>query len=358
MRGREALKKKRRDASTTVSLSNPIKDADARLTRELNEAREQQTATTDVLRVISRTTFNLQAVFAMLLETAARLCRADKATILQLGDGQLHLVADYGLSADFRAYMQANPMTVDRTSASGLAVLSGEVVQVPDLPADPILTKPSQRLGGYRTALGVPLMREAISIGVMFLTRDKVDPFSQQQIDLVTTFAAQAVIAIENARLLNELKQSLEQQTATAEVLSVISSSLGELQPVFQAMLENATRLCEAKFGTLYFREAESFRAVAMHGAPPAYLKRLGSLFQPTPISALGQAVRTKQVVHIEDVTIDPAYFERDPIRVSSVEEGGVRTLLGVPMMKENEVTARSASTERRYIHSRIVISP
>ena len=338
VRGREALKKKRRDASTTVSLSNPIKDADARLTRELNEAREQQTATTDVLRVISRTTFNLQAVFAMLLETAARLCRADKATILQLGDGQLHLVADYGLSADFRAYMQANPMTVDRTSASGLAVLSGEVVQVTDLPADPILTKPSRRLGGYRTALGVPLMREAISIGVMFLTRDKVDPFSQQQIDLVTTFAAQAVIAIENARLLNELKQSLEQQTATAEVLSVISSSLGELQPVFQAMLENATRLCEAKFGTLYFREAESFRAVAMHGAPPAYLKRLGSLFQPTPISALGQAVRTKQVVHIEDVTIDPAYFERDPIRVSSVEEGGVRTLLGVPMMKENEV--------------------
>jgi two-component system, NtrC family, sensor kinase len=139
----------------------------------------------------------------MLIETAAKLCRADKATILQLKDNQLHLVADYGLSVEFRAYMHANPMSVDRTSVSGLAMLGGEVVHMPDLPAARTINRPSQKLGGYRTVLGVPLMREGSSIGVLFLARDKVDPFSQQQIDLVANFAAQAVIAIENARLLN-----------------------------------------------------------------------------------------------------------------------------------------------------------
>jgi GAF domain-containing protein len=255
-RRRKALRSRRRTTPKAASPSAAIQDAEVlRLTRELNEARKQQTATTDVLRVISGSTFDLQAVFVTLLETAARLCRANKATILQLKDNQLHLVADYGLSADFRAYMQANPMTVDRTSVSGLAVLSGEVVQVPDLPADPILTKPSQKLGGYRTVLGVPLTREAISIGAMFLTRDKVDPFSQQQIDLLTTFAAQAVIAIENARLLNELRQSLERQTATSEVLQVISSSPGDLEPVFATMLDKAVGICDAQFGMLYLRE-------------------------------------------------------------------------------------------------------
>jgi class 3 adenylate cyclase len=143
----------------------------------------------------------------------------------------------------------------------------------------------------------------------------------------------------EVARLTRELKEAQEQQTATSEVLSVISSSVGELEPVFQAMLENATRLCEAKFGTLYFREADGFRAVAMHGAPPAYLKAsLRSVFQPTPTTALGRVVQTKQVVHIKDVTVDRAYFERDPIRVSAVEVGGVRTLLGVPMLKDSDV--------------------
>ena len=141
------------------------------------------------------------------------------------------------------------------------------------------------------------------------------------------------------ARLTRELNEALEQQTATSDVLRVISASGGELEPVFQAMLENATRLCEAKFGTLYFREADGFRAVAMHGAPPAYLKAtLRSVFQATPTSALGRLVQTKQAVHIEDVMADRAYLERDPIRVAAVDLGGVRTVLGVPMLKDNEV--------------------
>ena len=338
-RGREPLKTKRRDAPKTASSSAPIQDAEvARLTRELNEARKQQTATTDVLRVISRSTFDLQAVFVTLLETAARLCCADKATILQLKNNQLHLVADYGLSAEFRAYMQANPMTVDRTSVSGLAVLSGEVVQVPDLPADPILTKPSQKLGGYRTVLGVPLTREAISIGVMFLTRDKVDPFSEQQIDLLTAFAAQAVIAIENARLLNELRQSLEQQTATSQVLQVISSAPGDLEPIFAAMLERAARICDAKFATLYRLEADGLRLTATHDVPPAFAEAQGTVFHPAPGGALDAVMKTGQTAHLSDLAAARSYVERHPRMVEAVEIAGIRTTLGVPMVKDNKL--------------------
>src|SRR5262249_13870015 len=139
-------------------------------------------------------------------------------------------------------------------------------------------------------------------------------------------------------RLLNELRESLQQQTATADVLQVVSSSPGELEPVFHAMLENATRVCGSNFGTLYLREGEAFRAVSMHGAPPAYLQsRLAQLVQPGRGRGLGGAVRTKQAVHIADVTAEPAYRERDPMRVAAADLGGVRTMLNVPMLKENE---------------------
>ena len=338
-RHRKALKPKRRDASNTASSSAPIQDAEvARLTRELNEAREQQTATTDVLRVISRPTFDFQSVFGMLIETAAKLCRADKATILQLKDNQLHLVADYGLSVEFRAYMHANPMSVDRTSVSGLTMLSGEVVHMPDLPAARTINRPSQKLGGYRTVLGVPLMREGTSIGVLFLARDKVDPFSQQQIDLVANFAAQAVIAIENARLLNELKQSLEQQTATSEVLQVISSSPGALQPVFDAMLTNATRLCEASFGILLRYENAAFHVAASHNAPPAFveLRRREPTIRASGV--LRRVVATKQLLHISDCLEDASYKQGDADFVQFVDLCGARSFIAAPMLKDDEL--------------------
>src|SRR5262249_2651983 len=180
----------------------------------------------------------------------------------------------------------------------------------------------------FRTALAVPLLRENETIGVMVLTRCQVRPFTDKQIQLVTTFAAQAVIAIENTRLLNELRQrtdelsqrtddlseALEQQTATSEVLKVISSSPGELQPVFYAMLQNATRICEAKFGTLYLREGEGFRTVAVHNAPPAYIEaRTRELIRPPPDTALGRVAATKRVAHIADIKTIPSYVERNP---------------------------------------------
>jgi GAF domain-containing protein len=130
---------------------------------------------------------------------------------------------------------------------------------------------------GARTMLVVPMLNENRLIGALGIYRQEVRPFTDKQVELVQNFAAQAVIAIENTRLLNELRESLQQQTATSEVLQVISSSPGDLQPVFRAMLENATRVCGSNFGTLYLREGEAFRAVSMHGATPAYLRaRLG----------------------------------------------------------------------------------
>src|SRR5262249_34305910 len=186
------------------------------------------------------------------------------------------------------------------------------------------------------TLLGVPLLREGSPIGVIVVQRKSVRPFAERQIELATTFADQAVIAMENTRLLNELRESLQQQTATADVLKVISSSPGELEPVFQAMLENAVRICDAKFGTLWLREGDAFRAVALHNAPPAYAeaRRLELRLRPPPDTALGRVASTKQVVQIDDIGTQ----RYDPEWRAAIELGNYRTVVSVPMLKENEL--------------------
>jgi signal transduction histidine kinase len=187
--------------------------------------------------------------------------------------------------------------------------------------------------------LGIPLLREGTPIGVIVLQRKSVQPFTEKQIELATTFADQAVIAIENTRLLNELRESLQQQTATADVLSIISSSPGELEPVFLVMLQNAVRVCEAKFGNLFLYEGDAFRIVALHGAPPAYAEARGRdpLVRPPPDSALGRAASTKQVAHIADIKTTRSYIEHERF-VRGVELAGYQTVVAVPMLKENEL--------------------
>ncbi len=192
-----------------------------------------------------------------------------------------------------------------------------------------------------RTLLvAVPMLKEDEFVGAFAIYRKEVRPFTDKQIELITNFAAQAVIAIENTRLLNELRESLQQQTATSEVLQVISSSPGELEPVFQAMLENAVRICEAKFGAMYLYEGNEFRFVATHNAPPAWIenRRREPVFRPHQGSALGQIAITKQVAHIADIRMQQAYVERAPHVVASADLAGYRTLLAVPMLKENEL--------------------
>src|SRR5262245_18029783 len=254
-----------------------------RLLNELRESLAQQTATADVLKVISRSTFDLRTVLDTLVESAARLCRSERAAIWLERDGLYHIAARYGFSREHaeRLDHQALPAR----SIVGRVALESKSVQLADAMADvDEEVARRSRLGNIRTMLGVPLLREGASIGVLLLQKGIVEPFTDKQIELAETFADQAVIAIENVRLFDEvqartreLSESLEQQTATSEVLGVISSSPSELDGVFQTMLGNATRICEAKFGALFLCEGDAFRRVSTHGVTPAVVEKVAT---------------------------------------------------------------------------------
>src|SRR5262249_29611663 len=250
-----------------------------RLLNELRESLQQQTATADVLKVISRSTFDLQKVLDTLVESAARLCAADICAIL-LREGDVYRNrAHYGLAREAVQYALLQPLRPGRVSVTGRVASEGKAIHVHDVLADPEYgATDHQRAFGYRTILGVPLQRDGATIGVLNLVRNEVSPFTDKQIELATTFADQAVIAIENVRLFEaeqqrtrELAESLEQQTATSEVLQVISKSPGDLEPVFASMLENAVRICNATFGNIYRWDGGVMRLVAAHNTPPAF---------------------------------------------------------------------------------------
>ena len=321
-------------------------------TDDLGEALGRQTATADVLKVISRSTFDLPTVLNTLTESAARLCVADKGAILLRNGDVYRLVANYGFSTEALQYAAEHPLQADRSSMTGRVALEGRAIHIRDVLADPEYRATGyQQAFGYRTALGVPLLREGASIGAFFLSRDEVNQFTEKQIELVTTFADQAVIAIENVRLFEaeqqrtrELTASLEQQTATSEVLQVISSSPGDLQPVFATMLENAVRICDAKFGNIYRWDGGTLHLAATHNTPPAFAEqRRREPFRPNPKNAVGQMIASKTVVHIPDVVASEAYIEREPVTVAGVEIAGIRTFLAVPMLKENELVGTFA---------------
>jgi signal transduction histidine kinase len=315
-------------------------------TKELTESLEQQTATSEVLKVISRSTFDVQAVLDTLIESAARLCQADTGIIACQRGSIFQAVAGYGHEPEEWASVKETPINMGRETFIGRAIVEGRAIHIPDVLSDVEWGgRRMQAVVGFRSVLGVPLLREGTSIGAIGLARKTVLPFTENQIALVTTFADQAVIAMENVRLFDEvqartkeLTESLEQQTATSEVLSVISSSLGELEPTFNAMLENATRICGAKFGTLYLCENGGFRAVAIHNAPPAYAQSRAAIVHPHQDSSLWRAAETMQVVQIADVTKLAGYLAGDPFLVTAVAHGGYRTVLSVPMVKENDL--------------------
>jgi GAF domain-containing protein len=312
-------------------------------TEELSESLQQQTATADVLKVISRSTFDLQTVLNTLVESAAQLCEADVATINREEGMGYQQIASYGQSQELKDHMHArdHAIAAGRGSLVGRTLIEGKIVHIHDVLDDPeYQMKETAKVGGIRTMLGVPLLREGTSIGVINLQRKTVRPFSEKQIELAMTFADQAVIALENTRLLSELRESLDQQTATADVLRVISSSTGDLQPVFDAVLANATRLCEASYGTLWLHDGDDrMRNAAMYGnLPAAFLKRwgVGTVFRPDPKVPSARALHGRKPVQLADLKEDRSYLDGDALAVEGVDVAGIRTLISVPMVKDD----------------------
>ena len=356
-RRRKARKVAGRKAPTTASpRGSSLADLQRKLdqrTHERDEALEQQTATSEVLQVISGSPGELEPVFQIVLARATQLCEAKFGVLLLCDSGGFRTVALHNAPPAFAEDRRRNPL-IHPAPGTGLRRLAEtkQVAQITDMKAlklyidrDPFVVK-SVDLGGYRTVVNVPMVKDDTLVGAISIYRQEVRPFTKKQIELVTNFAAQAVIAIENSRLFNDLRQrtddlteALEQQTATSEVLSVISSSPGELEPVFQAMLGNAVRICEASFGALLRFEGGVWRSAAMLGVPPAFAEFWQrGLQRPGPRTALGRVIETRRTVHIADVTTEPAYVEGEPIFVAAVNLGRFRTVLAVPMLKDNEL--------------------
>jgi class 3 adenylate cyclase len=320
----------------------------AQLVRERDQALEQLSAASEVLKIISSSPSDLRPVFDAIAENAARLCHGFDVYV-QLREGDLvRYVAHYGGIIPISPVVGGTrPLT--RDLIIGRAMLESKLIHLLDAQAESEEFSEGSAIArrtGYRTIIAVPLMREGYAIGTIAVRRVEAKLFSAKEVELLSNFAAEAVIAIENARLLTELRQrtsdlseSLEQQTATFEVLKVISSSPGELEPVFREILENATRICGAKIGILFRFDHGAYTAVATLGVTAEYQEYLDrGPIRAGPGTGLGRVAARKQTVHIIDTKAEQVYADRDPLRVATAELGGARSFLQVPMLKEGEL--------------------
>ena len=323
-------------------------------TDDLSESLEQQTATSEVLKVISSSPGELPPVFNTMLANATRICEA-KFGVLYLREGGAFRAAATTPNAPPEWVKARKPELLLNPPPDGplrRITATKQVVQIADLSKlqsylerHPF-TVAAVELGRFRTALGVPMLKDGEVVGAITILRQEVRPFTDKQIKLMENFAAQAVIAIENTRLLNELRESLQQQTATADVLKVISTSPGELEPVFRAMLENATRICDASYGAMWLREGDAFRNAAFHGALPAAFTeqwRSGMMARLDSNTPLARAAQSRKPLQVADLRDDQAYRDGQPLTVTAADVAGIRTLLGVPMLKDDELVGAIA---------------
>jgi GAF domain-containing protein len=310
-----------------------------RLFNETKEALEQQTATADVLKLISRSTFDLQTVLQTLVESAARLCGAEQGTITRQVGGKFYRAATHGFSTEFTEMVRDLPVQIERGSATGRALVEGKIVHIPDVRADADYTfNEAVKLGEFRTVLAVPMLREGVPVGVLTLTRKDVRPFDEKEFELVTTFADQAAIAIENVRLFDEvqkrteeLTESLRQQTATSDVLKVISRSAFDLQPVLDSIVQTASRLCDAEFAIIFKLDGGKYHVAASNNADEAFVRYAAK--HPIPPgrgSLIGRTALEGKTVHLPDCLADPEYTY-----VDYQQAGKYRSDLGVPLLRE-----------------------
>jgi len=302
---------------------------------ELNEALEQQTATAEVLRVTSSSPGTLEPVFEAVLGNAVRICGAEFGILFRHEAGALHIAASLNVPPAYREYLGSGPLRIGPGTATGRAALTRQAVQIVDLEAETLAEDEGARratvaLGGARTIFSVPMLQEDEIVGAITIYRKEVAPFTERQIELVGNFARQAAIAVENARLLKELRESLQQQTATADVLKAISRATFDLPTVLKTLVEAAARLCEADQGTIAREQNGVFRRVASYG----FSERFSEVITTTPVlpergSATGRALAEGRPVHIPDVQADPEYTFAE-----AKELGGFRTILAVPMLR------------------------
>jgi len=326
-----APKSTRHRRSPAASVSEQV----ALYKRERDEALEQQAATTEVLRVISSSPGELRPVFDAMLENATRLCEANFGTLYLCERDSFRIVAMYNAPPAYEELRRKEPV-IDVTRPAARALLgrladTKEIVQITDMAAAPAAGGWLAKFAGARSVFAVPMLKDNKLVGAIVIYRQEVRPFTERQIALVQNFAKQAVIAIENTRLLNELRQSLEQQTATADVMRVISASPGELDPVFNAMLENATRICDAEYGLLFSYDGKLFNTIAARNAPPSLLDFIEQrrAFLPPPGTVLHDMLTTRNVVHRADASASPV--QSAPVRL-----GGAKAFLAVPMFKDD----------------------
>ncbi len=305
---------------------------------ELRVALDQQTATSELLKVIGRSTFDLQPVFETLAENAVRLCEAERALIFRFDGQVLRSVASHNVSAELREFIERNPVSPGRGSATARAALGRRIVHVHDVQADPEYTYGGPQVDPYRSIVAIPMLRADELLGVIVIYRHEVRPFTDSQIALMETFADQASIAIENARLLTELQaknadltEALEQQTATSEILRVISSSPTDVQPVFDTIAHNARRLCEAGSAQVVRYDGELMHLQSLDNTGLGQAEALRSVFPMAPHmgSASGRTILTGRPVHIPDVRGD-----RD-FSVRAVASAGLASVLAVPMLRD-----------------------